>query len=314
MIFEDCYEEGLINKSHMQAVRPQKSAHQTQTEKFQEVLGPNYDRYTQKIKLDTILRENYKTRFKDRVIKLNQFLREVIIKVQLFLTMKISVTNKDNLSLSLFTAFSEFSEMYPSIVCPVKKRKITGYSDYLTYACVTLATTYLNSMAETFVYLEYNLNIFSSEKETEVTVEQKEKPELFSFTPNPSLKWRNISISNNLDDLKIANGNGKYLLACFAHTDGHNISLQFSRTRQDKYSKASILALKDFDRTDIEENFLPCTIDPGRKYIFTASIGHSSNEHQVRRCSDLERRCYTGSRQRQNYVDKLKITKNIKRH
>ncbi|KAI8076176.1 hypothetical protein BDF21DRAFT_464569 [Thamnidium elegans] len=239
MIFEDCYEEGLINKSHMQAVRPQKSAH----------------------------------------------------------------------------PFSEFSEMYPSIVCPVKKRKITGYSDYLTYACVTLATTYLNSMAETFVYLEYNLNIFSSEKETEVTVEQKEKPELFSFTPNPSLKWTNVSISNkSLDDLKIANGNGKYLLACFAHTDGHNISLQFSRTRQDKYSKASILALKDFDRTDIEENFLPCTIDPGRKYIFTASIGHSSNEHQVRRCSDLERRCYTGSRQRQNYVDKLKITKNIKRH
>ncbi|KAI8054877.1 hypothetical protein BDF21DRAFT_349820, partial [Thamnidium elegans] len=72
------------------------------------------------------------------------------------------------------------------------------------------------------------------------------------------------------------------------------------------------LTLKTFDWTEVEENFLPCTIDPDRKHIFTASIGHDSNEHQVRRCSDLERRCYTGSRRRENYVDKLKITKNIK--
>ncbi|KAI9266250.1 hypothetical protein EDC94DRAFT_516155 [Helicostylum pulchrum] len=35
-----------------------------------------------------------------------------------------------------------------------------------------------------------------TEEEAEVTVEQKEKPKLFSFTPKPSLKWRNISINN----------------------------------------------------------------------------------------------------------------------
>jgi hypothetical protein len=57
---------------------------------------------------------------------------------------------------------------------------------------------------------------------------------------------------------------------------------------------------------------LPSTIDLGRKHIITASIGHKSNNHQVRRCSDLERRYYTGSRRRQNYVKKLKIAKNIK--
>ncbi|KAI8049331.1 hypothetical protein BDF21DRAFT_404655 [Thamnidium elegans] len=167
--------------------------------------------------------------------------------------MKVPVTNKDNLSLSFVIVFSEFNEMYPSFFCPVKERKLTGYSDSLSYACVTLATTYLNLMVETFehtidVYLKRNFkNIFSfrlseiakpeelkikyiydklseklehspttfnisknlenfipvlaficreTEEEAEVTVEQKEKPELFSFTPNPSLKWRNISINN----------------------------------------------------------------------------------------------------------------------
>jgi hypothetical protein len=65
--------------------------------------------------------------------------------------------------------------------------------------------------------------------------------------------------------LENANSNGKDLFACFAQTDGYSISLQFARKRQDKYSKALILALEDFNRTEVEENFLPCTIDPGRK-------------------------------------------------
>ncbi|KAG2235268.1 hypothetical protein INT48_004735 [Thamnidium elegans] len=51
-----------------------------------------------------------------------------------------------------------------------------------------------------------------------------------------------------------------------------NVSLyNFARKRQDKYSKAPILALEDLDRTEIKENFLPFS-----------------------RCSDLEHRCYTG--------------------
>ncbi|KAI9274028.1 hypothetical protein EDC94DRAFT_117097 [Helicostylum pulchrum] len=116
----------------------------------------------------------------------------------------------------------------------------------------------------------------------------------------------------SIGDLKNANSTGKDLFVCFAQTDGHSISLQFIRKRRDKYSETPILALEDFSRTEAEENFLSCTIDPGRKNIYTAAIGHNSKEHQVCRCSDLERRCYTGSRRRQAYVDKLKIAKNIK--
>ncbi|KAG2235690.1 hypothetical protein INT48_008566 [Thamnidium elegans] len=144
-------EEEPVNKNRLQAVRPQKLAHRkTQAEVFQEVLGSNYDRYTRKIKLDTILRENYKAKFNDCLIKLNEFLRESFWYSVRQLIMKIAVSNKDNLSLSFVKVFSEFSEMCPSIFCPLKGRKITGYSDPLTYACVTLATTYLNLMVETF--------------------------------------------------------------------------------------------------------------------------------------------------------------------
>jgi hypothetical protein len=35
-----------------------------------------------------------------------------------------------------------------------------------------------------------------TEEEVDRTVEQKEKQKLFSFTLNPSLKWRHISINN----------------------------------------------------------------------------------------------------------------------
>ncbi|KAI9266251.1 hypothetical protein EDC94DRAFT_516037, partial [Helicostylum pulchrum] len=127
----------------------------------------------------------YKTKFKDCVIKLNEYLREVVIKAQLFvsyclvdqkeyyyhkciykqsfwysvcqLIMKIPVTNKANISSSFVMDFSEFNEMYPTIFCPLKERKITGYSDSLTYACVILATTYINLMVETF---EHTINIY----------------------------------------------------------------------------------------------------------------------------------------------------------
>lgn len=102
------------------------------------------------------------------------------------------------------------------------------------------------------------------------------------------------------------------LFACFVQTDGHSISLQFAWKRQDKYSKDPVLALIDFNKAEVEKDFLPCAIDPGRKHIYTATIGLSSDELQVCRYSNLERRCYTGSKRIQSYVDKLKVIRDIK--
>ncbi|KAL0582109.1 hypothetical protein ABG067_008204, partial [Albugo candida] len=108
--------------------------------------------------------------------------------------------------------------------------------------------------------------------------------------------------------------NGKDLFTCFIQTDGYGCSVQFARRKREEHelSAAPTLILEDFNRAEGEENFIPTTIDPGRKQIFTAAIGHNSNTHQTRRVSDVERRTYTGSRRRQNYVDKLKIQKGIK--
>jgi hypothetical protein len=150
----------------------------TQEEALKDKLGEKFERYTRKLRLETILREEHKDRFNEKIKNLSSLLREVLIKAQLFvnyclidnkelnthnylyqqsfwysicqLIMKQSVTNKKNISNSFVLAFSDFSESYPTIFCPVKERKITGYSDSLFYACMTVATTYSNLITENF--------------------------------------------------------------------------------------------------------------------------------------------------------------------
>ncbi|KAI8073711.1 hypothetical protein BDF21DRAFT_465136 [Thamnidium elegans] len=97
------------------------------------------------------------------------------------------------------------------------------------------------------------------------------------LSPNPSLKWRHISNNNK----SLASSAG---IKCLYNS------------------------FEDFNRTEVEENFLPCTTDLGRKHT---SIGHDSNKHQVRRCSDLEFRCYTDSRRRQNYAGNILYKVNL---
>lgn len=104
------------------------------------------------------------------------------------------------------------------------------------------------------------------------------------------------------------------MLCYFVQTDGHSISLQFDRKKQEEYIKETpLLSLEDFDTTaEIEGHFLPSAIDPARKQVFTACIGNILEKNKTRRSSDIERRCYAGSTRRQAYVDKLKISKNVK--
>jgi hypothetical protein len=56
----------------------------TQQQALQEKLGFDYERYTRKIKFDTVVRPEYQPRFKNSLLRLNEFLREFIIKAQLF--------------------------------------------------------------------------------------------------------------------------------------------------------------------------------------------------------------------------------------
>ncbi|KAI9268591.1 hypothetical protein EDC94DRAFT_646196 [Helicostylum pulchrum] len=100
-----------------------------------------------------------------------------------------------------------------------------------------------------------------------------------------------VSCITSIDDLKNADSNGRDLFACFAQTDGHSISLQFVRKRRDKYSETPILALEDFSRTEVEENFLPCTIDPG--LIWSVAVTQVADEDKpmlkiARNIKDIE--------------------------
>lgn len=128
---------------------------------LQEKLGNNFQRYTRKIKFETVLRDEYKTKFTEKIVTLSAFLKEVIIKAQFFvnyclidnkelynhkdifqknfwysicqLIMKIPVTNKTYISQSFVLAFASFSESHPSIFCSLKEKKLKGtVMPYLT--------------------------------------------------------------------------------------------------------------------------------------------------------------------------------------
>jgi hypothetical protein len=101
---------------------------------------------------------------------------------------------------------------------------------------------------------------------------------------------------------------------CFVQTDGFGVCFLFARKKRESTygSTETVFKLEDFSQSAVERFFLPCTIDPGRKSVFTATIGHSTEEHQIRSCSSKERKCYTGSKRRQQFVDGLKSRRGIK--
>jgi hypothetical protein len=74
----------------------------------------------------------------------------------------------------------------------------------------------------------------------------------------------------------------------------------------------AIFTLEDFNLAEINNFFLPCSVDPGRKSIFTATVGHNSDSHEIRSCTSKERQCYTGSMRRQAFVNNLKSKRGIK--
>lgn len=55
------------------------------------------------------------------------------------------------------------------------------------------------------------------------------------------------------------------------------------------------LEVQDFTLEEVEKVYRPYFIDPGRKSVFTATIGLDITQHQVRRCSIKEYYHLTGS-------------------
>ncbi|MDR2285596.1 MAG: hypothetical protein LBE37_20455, partial [Sphingobacterium sp.] len=110
--------------------------------------------------------------------------------------------------------------------------------------------------------------------------------------------------------MSLAPENGKDMLHCSLQTDGYGICFLFGRKKQD--ATHYDMKLEDFCEEDFNEYLIPCSVDPGRRMVFTAALGNDSSNHEIRRCSQKERTCYTGYKRRQKYVEKLKERKGIK--
>jgi hypothetical protein len=116
---------------------------------------------------------------------------------------------------------------------------------------------------------------------------------------------------NSLADLVNAPENGKDMFGCVCQTDGFGVTFIFTRPKRTSTTEVR-LELEDSDQPEVEEHFLPVTVDPGRNQVFTAAVGYNSNDHEIRRCSEKERICYTGHKRRQLIVERLKVQRGIK--
>ncbi len=173
-VCELCGQEGNLNAKSKQCANYKP----TLNEKLQQDFGGNMEKFTRKVYLESVLRPSHKAIFTEKVIKLSEFIRNVTFRAQVFVSNYIihnqdspsltliteqnfwysilqliigqKVTNKKYLSNEIVYLLDEFQQMYPKILHTLKDNKLAGYSDSLTAACVTIATTYLNHTVENF--------------------------------------------------------------------------------------------------------------------------------------------------------------------
>jgi hypothetical protein len=146
-------------------------------EQIEQLIG-NSKTVTRKIKLDSILKEDYKNIVKDKVVKIIEDIRNIIIRCQIFVNYYIICHSDEGVDNSFFKhqncwysisqlvigkmpknikglpqdlleSWRSFSGRYPKI-CYNMEYPIPGYSHCLTAACVELGTIYTNMVAENF--------------------------------------------------------------------------------------------------------------------------------------------------------------------
>ncbi|KAI7906471.1 uncharacterized protein BX663DRAFT_420433, partial [Cokeromyces recurvatus] len=93
------------------------------------------------------------------------------------------------------------------------------------------------------------------------------------------------------------NGSNPVLFGNLVRSDGFSIDSIFYKKRQtghDPSLQTFDLTLSDFNMYEMKDTFVPISIDPGRKSVFTAAIGLESDKH-IRRCTIKEYYHMTGS-------------------
>ncbi|KAI9030656.1 hypothetical protein CLU79DRAFT_694474, partial [Phycomyces nitens] len=109
----------------------------------------------------------------------------------------------------------------------------------------------------------------------------------------------------------LPNGNNDMLFGNLLRSDGFSLDFLFYKRRQTGYGpsyQSLELKLGDFTMSEIDEMYTPICIDPGRKSVFTATIG---SDLQTRRCTRSEYHHMTGVTNFALRLEKKKIESGI---
>lgn len=160
---------------------------QTKAEELKELLGNNPIAVTRKIKLDTIIRAEYKHVILTKIQTVSEQVRNIMIRAQLFVNYYIishsnrivdkkvfsqnfwyaitqlvlrKTPNQKFLPSDCLNSWNSFSSRFNVTYEMVPK--IEGYSHCVSAACITMATTYNNNIVECFearlkAYIFYNI-------------------------------------------------------------------------------------------------------------------------------------------------------------
>jgi hypothetical protein len=133
--------------------------------------------FTRVLPFESIVREDYRDILHTHIIQLSGFIREVVVRSQLFVNAYIIDHSEQQIPTYMFSQnffysicqlvigkeisnantkfppnvqeyWTTFKSTYPDIIYPL--RGFTKYSDDLSAACVTLATIYSNHIVENF--------------------------------------------------------------------------------------------------------------------------------------------------------------------
>lgn len=104
----------------------------------------------------------------------------------------------------------------------------------------------------------------------------------------------------------------KMLFRNKVNTDGFSVDFIFARKKNPKNVLNQQLHVEDFRIDEVDEFFRPVAVDPGVASVLTASYGHGSACHEIRKFFSNEYYAATGSPRRNKYLDKQKQQAGIK--
>ncbi|KAI8973180.1 hypothetical protein BDF20DRAFT_945378 [Mycotypha africana] len=116
--------------------------------------------------------------------------------------------------------------------------------------------------------------------------------DLKGHSTSRSIEWKNCQ---GLTALKESSD---VMFRNMVRSDGFTVDFLFSRkkkTKEDMTIHNHTLPLEDFSYNEVQDNYRPAFLDPGRRSVFTAAIGLDHNKHQVRSCFTKEYYHMTGS-------------------